>query len=60
MGCLTTGDLWDFYFLRQRVNKNADDEDVSVGYDLLELTDVTIHGEDGISNVMGICLRNRI
>jgi hypothetical protein len=52
-GCLTSGDRWDFYFLRKKVEKNVDEEDCVVGYELFELVDVKAHGEDGMSKVMG-------
>ena len=52
-GCLTSGDRWDFYFLRKRVEQNADGEDVVVAYDLFELVDVKANGKNGMHEVMG-------
>ena len=38
------------------MEKNADEEDVLVGYDLFDLRDVRADGDEGMSRVMGaIC-----
>ena len=57
-GCLTSGDCWDFYFLRKRVEKNVDGED-GVAYDLFELVDVKATGENGMRKVMGTCYHQK-
>jgi len=53
LGCLTTGDRWDFYYLRKKIQNNSDGEDIITGYDLFELSDVKADGEEGMSKVMG-------
>lgn len=52
-GCLTTGDRWDFYYLRKRTGKTADGENIITGYDYFELTDVKANSEEGSSKVIG-------
>ena len=52
-GCLTSGDRWDFYFLRKKVEKNVDEEDCVTGYELFEMVDVKADSEEGLSTVMG-------
>ena len=58
-GCLTTGEQWDFYFLRKNIQKGLDEEDIIAGYDLFELVDVKATGENGLARVIGT-VPNRI
>lgn len=53
-GCLTTGDRWEFYFLRKKIEQNSDGEEVIIGYDLFSSTEVKTDEEEGMRTVMGI------
>jgi hypothetical protein len=51
---LTTGDQWDFHFLRRKAGKDSSGEDKISGYELFELRDAQYSSDDGVIKVMGI------